>query len=283
MTTETGFTSATAQKTAKTVQYGSFSDSIAFTIEHSNVRVNISAVVDDDANAWVDGDELVGDLTVTYTLTSDEITTGSIDIEYSFTFDGAYSNCTRKGSEGEATTPLAVSSGGTSHTYVWDTATDLGDHYLGPIYIRIRGFDRAGMGGDFSTSNIIKLSINNAPAAPTLTAPTDGNFGKDTTLELQWAITDPVAGNAFTHFKVEADTDTTFNTSNKKTWESRLSQDRLYFYYNDGSNWVAVPDTGIDIASTPALIGNGVKFIIPTEDRLERGKWNFRVAQAEVV
>ena len=185
MPTETGFTTTTAQKTAKAVQYGTFSDSISFIITHGNVRVNISGVVDDAANSWVDGDELIGDLTITYALTSDSATSGSIDIEYAQEYDGTYSNCTRQGAEGEATTPLAVSSGGTSHTFVWNTATDLGDHYFGPIFIRVRGYDRVGQNGDFISSNIVKLIINNAPTAPTLTSPTDGDFGKDKTNRLK--------------------------------------------------------------------------------------------------
>ena len=278
----TSFTLAKSQKTARTVQYGTPSSSVQLEVTQSNVKVNITSIQDDAGNTFPDN-ELYGDITFTYLLTSYETSSGSIDIKYAYSFDGTYSDCTRKGTEGDGTDSLTVSQGGESHTFVWDTTADIGDHFKGSVYVRIRAYDRVNQNGDYTTSNIVKIKIDNSPFAPVIVSPSSGKFAKDQTPEIIFTIADPKVGNTYVHFKVEIDTSSDFNSSNLKVWESRNSQHREYFYYDNGSGYVEIPDEGIDLASNPNLIGNNVKFIVPTEDKLNLGNYYIRVTEAEVV
>lgn len=282
---ETSQTIATSIKTAKTVVYGTASNSVTLEIPQGNVKVSITAIVDDDGNNHFSGQSLIGDVTITYTLTSYESTTASIDIEYGNDYNGSFSNCTRQGSEGDAKTPLTVSQGGTSHTFVWDTATDLGKYFRGSIYLRIKAYDRMSYNGDFNMSQIISLNILNTPSAPTISQPTSSKFDKNQTPEIIFDIPDPKAGNSNLHFKVEMDTDSSFGSSNLKVWESRNSQHRECFYYDsDGvGTYLVVPEAGIDIAADPTLIGNNVKFTPPSEDALSKGTWYIRATAGDVV
>ena len=280
----TSFTTGKEVTSALEIVYGDVSDNINIEIAHGNVKVEISTATDDAGNNFPD-DQLYGDVTITYSLSSYQVTKGSIDIEYSLSSDGTYNDCTRQGSEGDAITPLVVSQNGTEHTFVWDSATDLGDHFRGPVFLRIRAYDRINQNGDFNSSNIIKIKINNAPAAPTINSPISGSFLKDQTPEIIFTIADSLAGNARVHFRVEIDTDDTFKTDNLKVWESSNSQHLKCFYYDsDGAGtYLPVPSTGVDLIADPTLINNNVKFIIPTQDALSLGQYYVRVTESEVV
>jgi len=283
--TETSQTITTSIKTAKTVVYGTASSSVTLEVPQGNVKASITAIVDDDGNNHFSGESLVGDVTITYTLTSYESTAASIDIEYGSDYSGSFSNCTRQGSEGDAKTPLTASQSGTSHTFVWDTATDLGKYFRGSVYLRIKAYDRVSYNGDFNISQVVSLNILNTPSAPTISQPASGKFDKDQTPEIIFDIPDPIAGYGSLHFKVEMDTDSTFGSSNLKVWESRNTQHRECFYYDsDGvGTYLIVPEAGVDIAGDPTLIGNNIKFILPTEDALSKGTWYIRATAGDVV
>jgi len=282
---ETSQTITTSIKSAKAVVYGIVSNSVSLEVPQGNVKVTITAIVDDDANNHFAGASLVGDVTVTYSLTSYESTAASIDIEYAASYGGTYSNCSRQGAEGDAKTPLTVDQGGESHTFVWDTGTDLGKYFKGSIYLKIKAYDKVNYNGDFNLSQTILLSIDNAPAAPTISQPATGKFDKDQTPEIIFDIPNPQAGNNNLHFKVEMDTSSAFGSSNLKLWESRNSQHRECFYYDsDGvGTYLIVPEAGIDIAGDPTLIGNNIKFIPPTSDALSKGIWYIRATAGDVV
>jgi len=282
---ETPQTVTTSIKTAKTVQYGTASSSITMEIPQGNVKVTLTAIVDDDGNNHFANESLIGDVTITYILTSYQSTAASIDIEYSTDYSGTYSNCSRQGSEGDAKTPLTVDQGGESHTFVWDTATDLGKYFRGSVYIRIKAFDRVSYNGDYIISSAPLLSINNAPEAPTISSPVSGRFDKNQTPEIIFNIPNPVAGNSNLHFKVEMDLESAFGSSNLKLWESRNSQHRECFYYDTDGNgtFAVIPEAGIDIIGDPTLIGNDVKFLVPAEDALSLGTWYIRVTAGEVI
>lgn len=281
---ETSFTLTTDQKTAKTVQYGTEASSVRVEITQGDVKVSVSSIVDDANNTSPD-DTLYGDITATYSLSSYQVTKGSIAIQYAYSTGGTFYDCTRKGSEGEAASPLIVSQSGTIHTYVWDTATDLGDHYKGEVYLRIRAFDKVNQNGDFNTSNVRKITIDNSPFAPVISSPSDGEFNKDQRPEIIFTISDPKAGNSTqVHFTVKIASDSSFE-SDLKIWESRNSQHRNCFYYDStgNGNYAIVPETGVDISADPSLIGNDVKFILPTEDRLSLGNYYITTIEGEVV
>ncbi|MFX0181951.1 MAG: hypothetical protein ACFE95_02615 [Candidatus Hodarchaeota archaeon] len=282
--TETSPTITTEIKTGKEIVYGTASSSITLEVPQGDVKITITAIVDDDANNHFAGASLVGDVTVTYTLTSYKSTAASIDIEYCSDYGGSYSNCTRQGSEGDAETPLTVDQNGESHTFVWDTSTDLGKYFKGFIYLRIKAYDRLNCNGDFNLSQTVLLSINNTPSTPTISQPTTATFDKDQTPEVIFDIPDPEGGYGSLHFKIEMDTDSTFGSSNLKIWESRNSQHRECFYYDSGGGtFVVVPEAGVDIAGDPTLIGNDVKFIPPADDALSKGTWYIRATAGDVV
>jgi len=83
-----------------------------------------------------------GDTTITYSLTDADSDTNTLTVQYS-TDNSTWSSATA-GVGGDGTTGLATSSGGTSHTFVWDTATDLSTTEDSTVYIKITPSDGGG-------------------------------------------------------------------------------------------------------------------------------------------
>ena len=113
---ETGFgggATEEATRTAENVEYGALSSEISWEVTDSNTLCSLSDPTDGS-----------GDITLTYTLKNDSSTTSSIRVEYSL--DGStWSTATSAGGD-DGTTSLTTSAAGTSHTFIWDTVTDLG-------------------------------------------------------------------------------------------------------------------------------------------------------------
>ena len=75
------------------------------------------------------------DITISYTLSHQELTTADIEVQYSS--DGLTFFDATEGIGGEGTTGLSVSVAGESHTFSWDSGEDLPDLRSDTIFIRL--------------------------------------------------------------------------------------------------------------------------------------------------
>lgn len=262
----TAFGGTTAVTTPQKIWYGSSSSSYTLKITRGNCLPSIS-----------DTTAIYGHITIDYVLTNDRATTCSIRPYYSTDGGSTFSECT-KGTGGDAKTGLGTSAAGTSHDFVWDSYTDLGNDFVGDVLVKIRAYDQDNYIGDFVDSGLEGISIMNAPSAATLVTPTDGYFQKDDTPEFVMQIpsdNNPTATYSYLHIKLEVDTTTDFNSANLVTFESRLDQTG-WEYKNASSVWKAIPASGIPMSA--ALVGNQVRFVVPTDKRLDRTRLYWRVA-----
>lgn len=172
------------------VVYGDVSASRTLEVTPSDVRVKTF-----DAPAA--SARVSGDVTVTYTLESDLTVTASIGVQWS-TNGSSWATATM-GTGGDGTSGLATSGAGTSHTYIWDSVTDVGSALEDEVYLRIRASDGAAWSG-YTTSSA--FTVDNLPTASSLTTPADSWFAKDTTPIFAFTIpTDP--GGDYLHFKCD--------------------------------------------------------------------------------
>lgn len=271
MTASTSFSDSGSEATGARIYYGSSSSSKSFRITRANCLISISST-----------SGTYGDITTTYVLTNDRATNCSMRPYYSIDGGTNFSEGT-KGTDGDAKTGLTTSVAGTSHTFVWDTYTDIGNDYVGDIMFKIRVYDNDTYIGDYLDSPLVNISVNNAPYAPDLTTPTDGYFQKDDTPQFVGEIPDdpnPAATYSKVHVKLEVDTVNDFNSSDFRVFESRVDQVG-WEYQNASDVWVAVPTAGIQLAAN--IIGKGIRFTLPTEDRLPRTTLYWRMVFGGIV
>ena len=268
--TETSFGTATTKSTAVAVTYGGASSSRSLRVTRGNCLPSVTSPSGDQS----------GDVSVSYFLEDDRAGTASIVPEYS-TDEGSTWSTATKGTGGDATDNLTTSatSPGQSHTFVWDTVTNLGIGFFGDALFRIRAYDQASLLGSYEASTEVQVRVDNVPAAMTLVSPADGYFDKDETPVFVGTIPNPVAGNSRLHFKLEVDTDSDFGSPT--VFESRLSQTG-WEYDSDGAGaWTVVPATGVPIPTDPTLIGNQVRYTIQTTDKLDRDTYNWRMTAGD--
>ena len=271
MASETSWSGETTKKTPREVVYGDNSSVNSYEVTEGNCKVRI-----------ISYNGTSGDITFTYVLENDREDNASILAEYSTTgIDGTWAAATSAGGD-DGTDDLTTSAEGTSHTYIWNTVTDLGVDYKGDAYFRITAYDRTNQIGSTVVSQSQKISVDNSPEAPTLVSPTDGYFDKDETPTFIFTIPDPRAGNSRLHFKIEIAQDQNFERI-AYTFESRLDQAGWVYDSTGSGGWVPIPFDGIDIPSDPSLIGNQVKFTVQTEDRLAIGTYYWRVVAGGVI
>lgn len=127
-------------------------------VANSNTAPSISYTSPDTWNT--------GDMTITYSLTDADADTNTLTVQYS-TDNSNWSTATQ-GSGGDGTTGLASSSGGTSHTFVWDTATDLPTTEDSTVYIKITPSDGGGGLSAYTTDSFGVDNVN-----PTVSAGDD--------------------------------------------------------------------------------------------------------------
>ena len=129
------------------------------------------------------------DVTINYTLTDPNGDNATIIVEYSQDGGVNWSNATM-GSGGDGVANLTTSSGGTAHTYVWDSFTDLGYTNQDDIQIKITPSD-TNPGTPDQTTN---FTVNNPNTPPTalVTTPT-GTQTHDVTIE--YTLSDPGPGS----------------------------------------------------------------------------------------
>ena len=268
---ETGFSSTKTKVTATDVEYGAVPSERQLEITKGNTKVSISS----------DPTPSSDEITIAYTLENDEAETSSIKVEYSITgLGGTYLTCTEK-SGGSGLLNKTTSAGGTSGTFIWESGTDVGANWKGDVHIRITVYDRDNHKGSKMFSEEYKHFIDNSPSAPVIVSPVDNYFRKYQTPEFQFTIPNPNAINSKLHFKVEFDIQNSFDTSDLITFESRNDQDG--WSYHDGTDWQPIPPAGVDVPGTPALIGNNVRFKVPTHEKLTRRIYYWRPVAAGVI
>lgn len=252
------------------VTYGDASSSRTIRITRGNCIPAIS----------VPSGEQTGQVTITYTLWDLRAGTASIIAEYS-TDNGSTWNQATEGSGSDGTNNLSTSATapGQSHTFVWDTVTDLGVAWSADIVFRIRAYDQPNWLGSYEVSNSATIRVDNAPGAPGIVSPADSYFTKDQTPTFTGTIPDPVAGGGKLHFKLEIDTDPSFGSPT--VFESRLDQTGWEYDSTGTGNWVDLPQGGVDVVSDPTLIGNQVRYTIQTTDRLSRAIYYWRMTAGD--
>lgn len=268
LSVETGFGRGATKRTVATpesVIYGVTTASEDFEVTKANVKATLTKPTD-----------LVGDITLSYTITNPRATTASITAQYSTDIGATWNTMTSAGGD-DGIDGLATSSGGTAHTFIWDTVTDLGIDFTGSVEIRIKVFDRDTQGGDFEFSQQHKLNINNAPLISTLVSPIDSFFDKNETPTLVFVISDPSEGDSDMHAKLELDTEATFGSDNLITFESRNDQTGWEYDSDGAGSWVKFPSTGIPIIVDNTLVGNQARYTIQTPDRLTAKVYNWRI------
>ena len=271
MPASTSFSSSGYAITGTKIYYGSSSSSKKFRITRANCLINISSI-----------SGTYGEITITYVLTNDRATSCSIRPYYSINGGSTFSEATN-GAGGDGKTGLTTSASGTSHIFGWDTYTDVGNDYVGDVIFKIRAYDRDNYIGDYIDSPFVNISVNNAPDAPSLITPTNGYFQKDDTPQFVGEIPDdpnPSGVYSKVHVKLEVDTVDDFNSLDLRVFESRLDQVG-WEYQNATDTWVVIPATGIQLAAN--IIGNGIRFTLPTEDRLPRTTLYWRMVFGGII
>ncbi len=266
---ETGFTSSTAITTPVVVEYGDEPTELDLEITNGDTKAEITTPSESSG-------ELSGDISIVFTLTNAESEVSSIKPQYSIDGGTTYNDMTDAGGSSEGKIGLTSSPAGVSHTFIWDSPTDLGLDHRGGMNIKIVAYDGDVYKGDVMTSNVEKIIVNNAPTAPTLVSPIGDYFRKDETPQFVFTIPNPRAGNSKVHFKLQLDLVNTFNSDDLIEFESRNTQ-AGWEYQDESSNWINIPHAGVDIPTTPALIGNNARFTIQTEDKIAINEYKWRV------
>ena len=165
-------------------------------------------------------------ITITFTVQSYEVATCSITVKYS-TDGETFSNATITGT----VTALTVSSAGNEYSVTWDSVADLGQNVKSDnVVIGIVADDASGGGGNddrlFLSSAFI---VDNLPSTPTITSPTNGSFGQDTTPNVEFTLgsQDPGAGEMFPY--VQADLVNTFDSAQLVEVDSNDGTDHARF------------------------------------------------------
>jgi hypothetical protein len=266
---ETDFTATASITTPVFVEYGDAPTELDFEITNGDTKVSITSPSSASST-------LSDEISIVFTLTNSKAETSSIKPQYSTDGEVTWSDMTDAGGSSEGKTGLSSLAAGDSHTFIWNSVTDLGLDHKGGISIRIIAYDGDDYKGDIMTSDAEQITVNNAPQAPTLISPIDGYFAKDETPQFVFTIPNPRAGNSKMHFKLQLDTVDTFNSSNLIELESRNNQNG-WEYVDTGSNWVDIPHAGIDIPGASALIGNQARITIQTEDKIAINEYKWRI------
>ena len=270
--TETSWSDGATITSPVEVNYGTTSESRQLEVTEGNTKITIDSIT-----------PLYGDVTISYTLENDESDISSIKPEYSTNGTTYYEMTSAGGDDGVATLATDTDENdGISYDFIWDTATDLGLDYNASVYIRIKVYDKDARKGSIITSSREKKTIDNTPEAPTLVSPTASYFRKDETPVFVFTIPNPKAGNSILHFKIEVDSQSTYDSGDEIAFESYADQVG-WEYKDESANWIAIPVGGVDIISTPALIGNQVRYTVQTDNRLDTGNYYWRATAGGVV
>lgn len=188
------------------LNYGDYSTSRTREIYQSDIKsVTITAPGG--------GTEQGAPVYITYVLESDIIATApNLEMEYSTDSGSNYSTCTPLVTDGDhdGITNLSTSAAGQSHTFVWDSATDVTTSFQSStVNFRCRADDQQSAFSEYATGP--EFTIDMLPAAPDLIDPDTGFFDSDTTPDFTWQIpTDP--GSDRIAFCIEVDDSSDFSS-----------------------------------------------------------------------
>ena len=190
------------------INYGNYSESRSRQIYQSDIKsISISSPTS--------GSENGAPVYVTYILESDiEASAATIQVNFSTNSGSTYNLCTPLATDSlhDGITSLTASESGTSHVFVWDSATDLTTAFISDtVNIQIRATDQNSAVTEYATSSI--FTVDMLPGAVTLISPADGFFDSDTTPDFIWDIpADP--GADLIAFCIEIDDSTDFSSIN---------------------------------------------------------------------
>ncbi|MCX7702595.1 MAG: hypothetical protein N2234_00610 [Planctomycetota bacterium] len=138
----------------------------------TSVEISISLDNNDPPSVVVDTpvSPANGPITITYTLADTEGDICSITVEYSTDGGVTYEEATG-GTGGDGTSGLSSSHTGESHTFVWDSFTDLGYAYYTNVKVRITPADTKS--GGWGESEAFEVNNNEAPIAQVNTPTTE--------------------------------------------------------------------------------------------------------------
>jgi len=190
-----------------------------------------------------------GDVRIAFTLTDDEETSSDVAIKYST--DGLIYRSASRAAGSAGTTGLAVSSGGTSHTFIWDSARDLDGERVSGVTVRVEAD-----GGANETTG--EFSVHNARY---LVATHDTTTAKVSLFRLD------VQDGDLTRIE-------TLEPGGQRPWDV-LFEDGFFYVANRGTNDVTVlafdadAETLAVVAGSPfATDGTGGKYLATDGDRL---------------
>jgi len=204
---------------------------------------------------------------------------------------------------GEDIDSLTTSNTGTSHTFLWDTGTDLGTSYHGTaVGFEITPYDAVSQGGsaDTAATSSGAHTVNNVPNAPTLLTEIRGvSWDKDTTPEVIAEMSDIIVGDAL-WFAISFTNDdatpveTIYESDGDITgWWYEQDRDDAAGSTTPGvtTNWTAMTVSGVDKQYvTPIYQGqegtstrNRVRYILPAANVLTAGKvYTIKIKQGEL-
>ncbi len=202
---------------------------------------------------------------------------------------------------GEDIDSLTTSSTGTSHTFLWDTGTDLGNSYKGTaVGFEITPYDTTSQGGsgDTAATSDGAHTVNNVPNAPTLLQEIrDVSWDKDTTPEFIAEMSDIIVGDELyfaISFTDAAGTETIYESDGDITgWWYEQDRDDAAGSTTPGvtTNWTAMTTAGVDKQYiTPIYQGqegkttrNRVRYILPVGSALTANTlYTVKLRQGEV-
>lgn len=171
-----------------------------------------------EVSAPAAGDTVRGSGTITLKLQSYERSTGATTIY--FTRDGG--NTLAAATISEAQTSLAASEAGTSHSFTWDSLTDLGstDSYDN-VQIAVAANDQAdGLGNDDKVTLSGAFTVDNLPIAPAW-GETDSAFNKTFLKTQKFTISSTDPGTETLYPYLEGDLKTDFSSASLFTVDSQ--------------------------------------------------------------
>lgn len=175
---------------------------------------------------------------------------------------------------GEGLTALTTSTAGTSHQFIWNSYTDLGNSFNGTADVRITPYDTSPTGGDAGDTSEVTVTINNLPTQVTLTEIHGWTWDEDTT-PVFTAVMGAVRGGTALYFILYVK-----NTSGT-VLEYHSSGEVLtgWDYETTTDNWVACGGSGVPVAYADGV--NRIRYTFQVG--LTQGTtYSFELAQAEV-
>ena len=201
------------------VNVGTYSTTL--TRDYRNADVKVSSISAPAASASVSGS-----VTITLLLQSYLRATGSVTLYYTQDGGQTLSACTIT----EAQTSLSCDSDGVSHSFTWNSLTDLGaTNSFSNVQIAAVANDQSDGGGDDDKAFLSgAFSVDNTPTQPSWTS-TDGDFGKSYLRSWKFVISNPDPGSEVLYPQVKGDLTTDFNSASLFTVDSQDGSSHDYF------------------------------------------------------